>query len=51
MHASKETLDVYCHGSGPKINMEKSSVFFGLHCDAQVKGNVVKRLGVINVVL
>lgn len=46
--ALKETLSVYCQGSGQKINMDKSSIFFGLHCGDQVKQDVMSRMGVIN---
>jgi hypothetical protein len=31
------TLKTYCEGSGQKINLDKSSVFFGNHCDDVVK--------------
>jgi hypothetical protein len=37
VEAMKETLLVYCEGSGQKINMDKSSIFFGLHCEDQFK--------------
>jgi hypothetical protein len=46
--ALQETLSLYCQGSGQKINMDKSSIFFGIHCDDQVKLDVMNRLGVIN---
>lgn len=46
--ALKDTLSLYCQGSGQKINMDKSSIFFGLHCDNQVKLDVMNRLGVSN---
>jgi hypothetical protein len=46
--ALKETLSLYCQGSGQKINLEKSSVFSGLHCQEQVKADVINRLGVHN---
>jgi hypothetical protein len=51
VEALKETLYLYCQGSGQKINIEKSSIFFGLHCDNQVKVDVMDRLGVLNEVL
>jgi hypothetical protein len=44
--ALKDTLKVYCEGSGQKINLEKSSVFFGRHCMDQVKTRVKDRLEV-----
>jgi hypothetical protein len=48
VEALKETLATYCEGSGQKINIEKSSIFFGLRCDAHVKDDVMQRLGVTN---
>jgi hypothetical protein len=44
-------LELSCQGSGQKINIEKSSVFFGLHCDNHVKVAVMNRLVVKNEVL
>jgi hypothetical protein len=44
--ALKNTLEVYCKGSGQKINLEKSSVFFGHHCSDQVKARVMNKLEV-----
>jgi hypothetical protein len=49
--ALKETLKVYCDGSGQKINLEKSSIFFDTHCDDQVKMGVKGRLGVQSEIL
>jgi hypothetical protein len=49
--ALKKTLHLYCQGSGQKINIKKSSIFFGLHCDRQVKVDVMDQLGVLNEVL
>jgi hypothetical protein len=39
-------LETYCDGSGHKVNLEKSLVFFGNHCDALVKNRVKNILGV-----
>jgi hypothetical protein len=36
----KAILKTYCDGSGQKINLEKSSVFFGSRCDAITKERV-----------
>jgi hypothetical protein len=37
----KDTLKLYCDCSGQKINLAKSSIFFGQQCSEQVK-NLVK---------
>lgn len=42
----KIALETYCKGSGQKINLHKSSIFFGPHCDKQVKERVKNTLGV-----
>lgn len=44
--ALKATLQTYCDGSGQKINMNKSSIFFGKHCSEQIKQRVKLCLGV-----
>jgi hypothetical protein len=49
--ALKGTLKDYCDASGQKINLEKSSVFFGQHCPDQVKENVKNSLEVQSEVL
>nr|XP_020158374.1 uncharacterized protein LOC109743696 [Aegilops tauschii subsp. strangulata] len=33
----KSALQTYCEGSGQKINTQKSSIFFGTHCNEQIK--------------
>jgi hypothetical protein len=47
----KNTLKVYCDGSGQKINLEKSSIFFGRHCSDQVKNHVKAKMEVQSEVL
>jgi hypothetical protein len=49
--ALKETLKTYCEGSGQKINLDKSSVFFGNHCSDLIKGRVKDSLGVQSEIL
>jgi hypothetical protein len=49
--ALKDTLQLYCNGSGQKINHDKSSIFFGHHCDVGVKQFVKNLLGVQDEVL
>jgi hypothetical protein len=44
----KETLETYCKGSGQKVNIDKSSIFFGLRCGDHVKNVVMQILGVTN---
>jgi hypothetical protein len=44
--ALHSTLEIYYEGSGQKVNLDKSSVFFGDHCPATVKGVVMQKLGV-----
>lgn len=46
--ALKSTLQLYCEGSGQRINFQKSSIFFGSRCDEAVKSNAMIRLGVQN---
>ncbi|VAI29049.1 unnamed protein product [Triticum turgidum subsp. durum] len=45
-NALKSVLQSYCEGSGQRINLQKSSIFFGLHCDVQIKDFVKQTLGV-----
>jgi hypothetical protein len=47
----KQTLKTYCDGSGQKIILDKSSVFFGSHCDDQIKARVKDSLGVQSEIL
>jgi hypothetical protein len=51
VEALKETLKIYCDGSGQKINLDKSSVFFGNHCDEAIKIRVKNSLGVQSEIL
>jgi hypothetical protein len=49
--ARRNTLRVFCEGSGQKINLEKSSVFFDHHCPDHVKEGVKARSEVQSEVL
>jgi ribonuclease HI len=51
VEALKETLKTYCDGSGQKINLDKSSVFFGNRCDFLIKNRVKNSLEVQSEVL
>ena len=42
----KSVLETYCSGTGQKINLQKSSVFFGPHCDNNIKEKIKTKLGV-----
>jgi hypothetical protein len=44
--ALHRTLEIYCEGSGQKINLDKSSIFFGSRCSSEVKNAVMQKLGV-----
>ena len=48
VEALKETLQLYCQGSGQKINLDKSSIFFGNGCPEVIKNEVKHSLGVFN---
>jgi hypothetical protein len=47
----KNTLKTFCDGSGQKINLDKSSVFFGNHCQDHIKERVENTLGVQSEIL
>jgi hypothetical protein len=42
----QQILKIYCEGSGQKINLDKSSIFFGACYLAVVKARVKLKLGV-----
>ena len=44
----KAVLKTYCEGTGQKINLHKSSIYFGPRCDSQIKERVKAKLGVQN---
>jgi hypothetical protein len=46
--ALQRTLEIYCEGSGQKINLDKSSIFFGSHCSDDIKSAVMQRMEVHN---
>jgi hypothetical protein len=46
--ALQNTLQLYCEGFGQKINHDKSTIFFGNHCDGALKDSVKDSLGVHN---
>jgi hypothetical protein len=43
--ALHQTLELYCQGSGQKINLDKSTIFFGNGCHEEVKEAVKLKLG------
>jgi hypothetical protein len=49
--ALNDTLNLYCEGSGKKINRETSSIFYGSHYDVGVKNEVKVKLGVQSEIL
>jgi hypothetical protein len=44
--ALQRILETYCGGSGQKINLDKSSVFFGTNCPMTIKNFVKQKLNV-----
>ena len=48
---SRHRQDTYCTTSGQKINLQKSSVFFGKKCHDNVKAMVKQKLEVSNEIL
>ncbi|XP_044409182.1 uncharacterized protein [Triticum aestivum] len=46
LNALKSALQTYCEGSGQKINLQKSSLFFGPHCEELVKERIKHYIGV-----
>ncbi|KAK1698175.1 hypothetical protein QYE76_014872 [Lolium multiflorum] len=44
--ALNSALHTYCNGSGQEINLRKSSIFFGPHCDDHTKERVKQKIGV-----
>ena len=44
----KDSLDIYCQASGQRINMDKSSIFFGKGCSDATRGQIKGLLGVQN---
>jgi hypothetical protein len=39
-------LEIFCDGSGQKVNKDKSSIFFGNHCANAIKDEVMQKIGV-----
>jgi hypothetical protein len=44
----KNILQTYSQGSGQRINLQKSSLYFGYHCTAEIKQKVMNSLNVHN---
>lgn len=42
----KDALQAYCKASGQKINLQKSSIFFGQNCPEEIKNSVKETLQV-----
>jgi hypothetical protein len=49
--ALHHTLNLFCDGSGQKINLDKSTIFFGNGCRNEIKMAVKQKLGVHNELL
>jgi hypothetical protein len=49
--ALKQVLHTYCEASGQKINLQKSSIFFGNHCPDDIKNRVKATLEVSNEII
>jgi hypothetical protein len=47
----KSVLNTYCEASGQKVNLQKSSVFFGKRCPEEVRSLVKGKLEVTNEIL
>lgn len=43
VEALRSTLISYCNASGQKINLQKSSIFFGKNCPVEIKNSVKAR--------
>jgi hypothetical protein len=46
LQALNEVLQTYSEGSGQRINFEKSSIFFGVHCPEHIKDRIMSYLNV-----
>jgi hypothetical protein len=46
--ALHQTLNLFCDGLGQKINLDKSTIFFGNGCRVEIKDAVKQKLGVYN---
>uniref|UniRef100_A0A8I6Y3E3 Reverse transcriptase domain-containing protein n=1 Tax=Hordeum vulgare subsp. vulgare TaxID=112509 RepID=A0A8I6Y3E3_HORVV len=48
VQALKSFINSYCHASGQKVNLQKSSIFFGHSCPPTIKAEVMHQLEVTN---
>jgi hypothetical protein len=46
VNALQRVLEIYCGGSGQRVNLDKSSIFFGSRCSDAIKDHVKQKLGV-----